>query len=459
MLRADLGPELYRKCIKTYLDRHQHGNVVTDDLAKVFEELAGRSYDKFFDQWVYHAHYPELNVEYSWNEKAKLAKVSVKQNQKLSEDILLFDISLPIIFKGAFGKIDKAATASKAEEDFYFALPQAPKQVLIDPEFTQLAKVSFENQSSEMLKAQIVDADYVGARLTAIEKAKDKKDHDTISLLKKALNNDSFYGARVQAAKALQAIHLDESLDALIASTNQTNARVRQAVVAAIAGFYNDKAYAAQRSVFAAEKNPDIIAADALGIGLFHKPETHKLLVQLLNRKSFRGVIADGAIKAMRSQDDPSYIAPISDYVTQHQPNLETRSFAAALEAVGYLGRNETNKDVPREFLLKFVVSKKKGVQLGAIRALGLLEDPKALGALETFANSSKETEEQPVAEKAIADIRAARRPTDNLKDLRTELLEMKKASQKMQKELDEMKKKSDASRGGKTAVSPKRKP
>jgi aminopeptidase N len=105
---------------------------------------------------------------------------------------------------------------------------------------------------------------------------------------------------------------------------------------------------------------------------------------------------------------------------------------------------------------LKYVNSKKKGVQLGAIRALGLLEDPKAIAALETFANSSKETEEQPVAEKAIAEIRAARRPTDNLKDLRDEVLDLKKDSQKMQKELEKMQKKSEAKRATKNERSPK---
>lgn len=458
MLRADLGPDLYRKCIKTYLERHQYGNVVTDDLTKVVDELSGRSYDRFFDQWVYHAHYPELTVEYSWDETSKLAKVSVKQNQKLSNDVLLFDISLPIVFKGPFGKIEKSAGVSKADEDFYFALPEAPKQVLIDPEFTQLAKIDFESHPSAMLHAQLQDADYVGARLAAIEIAKDKKDHETIAILKKLLNNDSFYGARIQAAKALQSIHLDESFDALIASTNQSDARVRQAVVAAIAGFYNDKAYDTGRSILAAEKNPDILAADAQGLALFHKAEIHKTLFELLNRPSFRGVIADASIKAMRAQDDPSYIPAIRDHINQHEHDLETRSLAAALEAIGYLARNETNKDMAREFLLKFINSKKQGVQLGAIRALGLLEDPKAIAALETFANSSKETDEQPVAEKAIADIRAARRPSDNLKDLSAELLELKKDSQKMRKELDDMQKKSDATRKRKAASAPKSK-
>src|SRR5207245_3116815 len=59
MLRSQLGEDLYRRCIKTYLERHAYGSVVTDDLRAVIEELSGRYYDRFFDQWVYHAHRSE----------------------------------------------------------------------------------------------------------------------------------------------------------------------------------------------------------------------------------------------------------------------------------------------------------------------------------------------------------------------------------------------------------------
>lgn len=455
MLRSDLGPDLYRTCINTYLKRHQFGNVVTDDLNKVVDELSGRSYDKFFDQWVYHAHYPELEVTYSWDEKTKLAKLSIKQTQNLSDDVLLFEAPLRIVFTGKFGRVEKTANFSRADEDFYFALPQAPKTVLLDPEFALLARIDFENQPTSMLLAQLEDKESVGARLQAADLLKDKKDHGTVDKLKQALNNDAFYGVRIQVAKSLQSIHSDESLEALAASLKQSDARVRQAVVAAIAAFYNEKAYETNRAILATEKNPDIVAPDMMGIGLYHKPEIHDTLLQLLDRKSFHDIIVDAAISAMREQDDPVYVAPIRDFVTNHFKTMQTRSIASAFEAIGYLARNETNKDEAREFLLRYINDKKKGVQLGAMRALGLLEDPKAIPALETFANASKETEEQPVAEKAIADIRAARRPTDNLNEVRTEILALQKESRKMRKELDDLDKKGNAVRS-KSATSPK---
>src|SRR5258708_11635069 len=42
-LRSQLGAELYRRCIKTYLERHAFGSVVTEDLNRVIEELDRKS--------------------------------------------------------------------------------------------------------------------------------------------------------------------------------------------------------------------------------------------------------------------------------------------------------------------------------------------------------------------------------------------------------------------------------
>src|SRR6266550_7107837 len=144
MLRNQLGEDLYRRCIKTYLERHQFGNVVTSDLSEVIEELSGRSWDQFFDQYVYHAHQPELAVSYNWDEKNKLAKVTVKQTQLLSENVLLFHFPLALRFKGKFGAIDRQIDVKEKEEDFYFPLSDAPQIVRLDPEYTLLAKIKFQ---------------------------------------------------------------------------------------------------------------------------------------------------------------------------------------------------------------------------------------------------------------------------------------------------------------------------
>ena len=124
---SQLGDDLYRRCIKTYLERHQLGNVVTEDLRRVIEELSGRNFDQFFDQWLYHGYHPELELKYSWDEGAKMAKLSVRQTQKVSEQVLLFNFPVTVRFEGAFGRVERKLEVKQKEEDFYFAVASAPK--------------------------------------------------------------------------------------------------------------------------------------------------------------------------------------------------------------------------------------------------------------------------------------------------------------------------------------------
>jgi aminopeptidase N len=457
MLRSQLGEDLYRRCIKTYLERHQYGSVVTEDLREVIEEMTGRSYDQFFDQWVYHAHHPELEVSYTWDEATKLARISIRQVQKLDDNVLLFNFPLTIRFMLPSGKIDRTVQVSKKDEDFAFALEEMPKVVRIDPDYTVFAKVTF-NIPSAMLAAQLANQEDMIGRLLAIEQLATKHDKESVSKLKQTLNNDSFYGVRLEAARGLGAIHTDEAREALLSSMQQSDARVRREVVLNIGGFYHDQTYEALLKVLDSEKNPDIVASGLRGLGGYAKPAVHDTLLRFLGTPSYHNELADAAISAMRSQDDPVYIPPLMEALSTRQAEFTTRGFAQGLSALAYLSRNEEKKDTVREFLIGHVNDKRQTVQVATINGLGGLGDPKAIAVLEKFATGPKESRERRAAERAITDLRAARKPIDDFKNLRQEVLDLEKVNRDLRKELDELKKKVEARLSAPAAPPPKKK-
>ncbi|HWW02179.1 MAG TPA: M1 family aminopeptidase [Candidatus Acidoferrum sp.] len=447
MLRSQLGESLYRECIKTYLQRHQLGNVVTEDLRAVIEELSGRSYDRFFDQWLYHGHFPELEVAYTWDEAAKLARASVQQVQDINANVLLFQFPLVIRFKGKDATIDRTIQVTKKQEDFYFPLASAPELVRVDPEYTLLAKIKF-TLPAPMLYAQLADQHDVVGRLLAIEQLSPKKDKQSLAKLKQTLNEDSFYGVRIEAAKAVRAIHTDEALDALLGSRKQSDARVRREVVDDIGGFYDDKALAASQQVLGQEKNPDILSAALGELGGYAKPGVGDTLLKFLNSDSYRNELAEAAISGLRSQDDPAAIAPLTEALSKREGEFTSRGFSQGLQTLAYLARNEEKKDQVLEFLVARVNHKKKSVQLADLRALDTLGDPRAIAVLEKFATASKASPERAAAERAVADLRALRKPVDDFKNLRQEVLDLEKANRDLRKELDDLKKKFDAAAG-----------
>jgi aminopeptidase N len=419
---------------------HQFGNVVTEDLRKVIEELSGRSYDQFFDQWLYHAHHPELEANYSWDEKTKLAKVSLRQTQRINQNVLLFNFPLTIRFKGKYGTVDRSVVVSGKESVFYFPLDSAPQLVRLDPDYTLLAKTTF-NLPNDMLYAQFADREDVIGRLLAIEQLKEKKDHETVAKLKEALNNDPFYGVRREAASALQSLHTDDALEALLASTKQPDARVRLRVTSAINGFYRETADAFASNSLASEKNPIILSSSIGALGKYARPEVQDLLIKYLNSQSYRNRLADAAIEAMRAQDDPVYLAPLQETLRTREPDFRSRGFASGLDALAYLARNEHKKEAVRDFLSGYVNAKKESIQIAAIRALATLGDSGAISVLQTFANTAKDSPQQKAAEKAVADLRAARKPVDDFKNLRQEVLDLEKTSREQSKELEDLKK------------------
>jgi len=73
------------------------------------------------------------------------------------------------------------------------------------------------------------------------------------------------------------------------------------------------------------------------------------------------------------------------------------------------------------------------------------LEDPKAIPALNTFTTALKDSPERSAAERAVAALRAAKKPADDLRDLRNEVLDLQKANRDLRKELDDLKKRTEA--------------
>src|SRR5262249_8058221 len=150
-------------------------------------------------------------------------------------------------------------------------------------------------------------------------------------------------------------------------------------------------------------------------------------LIKFLNSESYHNELAVAAIGGIRSQDDPVYIAPLLENLSKHQDVYTSRGYAQGLSTVAYLARNEEKKDAVRKFLVDHVNDKKKTVQRAAINALGALGDAQAIAVLQTFATASKETPERSAAERAITELRAGRKPADDFKNLRQEVLELQK--------------------------------
>ncbi|MBN2506187.1 MAG: M1 family metallopeptidase [Verrucomicrobia bacterium] len=441
MLRSQLGDPLFRRCVQTFLQRFQYRTAVTADLVAVFEELSGRSLDRFFDQWVFHAHYPELTVDYRWDERAGLARVTVRQTQKLGAAVLLFHVPLKLRFHGPFESLDRTLTVSAPTEDFHVPLPRRPTIVRPDPDVELLATIAF-NPPAPMLHAQLTNRTDMIGRLLAARQLGRNRDDATVAQLHTALNSDPFHAVRLAAAKALDAIGTDAALAALRASTAQPHPQVRQHVIQALTRSYRPDTAATALAFLKSESNP-ILQAEALrALAPYPTPDVRATLAAFLSSNSFHHILADAAIATMRAQDDPAHLQPLLARIRTHAAAFTPSGLAQALDALAWLARHQNDKRPVRDLLSAHLHHPNERLRRAAVTALGTLRDPQALAALETFTRAPEPTPLRRAAEQAVAALRESRPPAVDLGALRQEVLDLQRAQRELRRELDALKKK-----------------
>jgi aminopeptidase N len=441
MLRCQIGPDLYRKAIQTYLERNAFGSVSTDQLRSVFEEVTGRSFERYFDQWLHGAGAPTLDVAYAWDDKARLAKITVKQTQKISEEAHLFQFPLAVRFSTNGVSADRTMQIHEKEETFFFPLAAAPDSVSVDPRLEVLAKINFKPPRAMTLRQLQNNGDML-EQLRALELLADKPDTEAVSKIATTLKTAPHYGVRIRAAEVLRVARTPEALTALQEALTEADARVRNAVVKAIGGWFDPAAMALLQTVLATEKNPGITATALRALAPYQTPAVREILASHLSKPSFKERITEGALDAMKAQDDPGNVPALLEAIGGRLSSAPSNTLASALEALGALQRNETARDTVREVLLAKLQHPREAIRLASIQALGSLEDPRAIPMLETYSGASTLKPEKAAAQKAIEKIRAAHKPSEELKTLRAEVAELLKTGGELKKELETLKKK-----------------
>ena len=180
-------------------------------------------------------------------------------------------------------------------------------------------------------------------------------------------------------------------------------------------------------------------------MGAYHQPELQARLFELLNSDSYRSVLADAALTALRAQEDPSTLTTLRESLQKRESQLTTGVFSRGLGILAHLARNEEKKEAVREFLTRYVNSPKKRVQLSALEGLGTLGDPQAAAVLEKFARGPKNSPVRTSAERALASVRESRKPSVELGSLRGEVLTLQKENRELRKDFDAFKKKFEA--------------
>jgi len=477
MIRAQLGDELFWQAIQTFIQDNAHKTVETVDLLRAIEKATGHNLLFLFDQYVYRGGHPDFKVAYSWDGDANLAKITVTQTQAAedkngSKD--LFDLKIPI----GFGYTQQSeietrlitsvlelgvknnsqlktfvVRVNEREQSFYFPLENKPQFISFDVGNNYLKTVALEYPISE-LKAQLeFDPDPI-SRIYAAEALAKKGGLEAIKALSATLKNDRLWSVRVEVAKQLAKINLDQAFDGLVLGLKDKNAYVRRSVVEALAQIKTAESYKVVKGlVQKGDPSYYVEAAASRVIGaiasanLEDKPKEDKvlkLLKSVLEEKaSLNEVVRSGAIAGL-AEFKTSEVALnlLIEYTKLGAPQPLRLATIRALGKIS-VGQSPVNLERILEKLTELAKESFFLTQVAVAAALGQMETPKAVGILRSLVEQTADGRVRRYAEEEISKVQKNIGSEKTLRQLREDFDQLKQQNQELRSRLENLEAKS----------------
>lgn len=445
MIRSILGEDLFGKAIQTFVRDNAHKTVETVDLLRAIEKATGYNLLFLFDQYVYRGGHPDYKVAYSWDNQNNLAQLTVTQTQDEKE---LFDLKIPVAFAYLNSEdITYNLRIHQKEQTFYFPLAQKPDFVKFDRGNNFLKTVTLEYPIGE-LKAQLQqDPDPISRIYAAIAIAK-KGGLEAIKALGTSLENEPFWGVRVEVAKQLATLGLDQAVTALIKGLNDEKAQVRRAIVEGLSEIKTLDSYNALKSLLeAGDASYYVEAAAARGLGSMAVGQLQNKegeIIDLLNhilqlRKGWNEVVRAGAIGGLSQlKTSPAALESILTYTALGTPQPLR---LGAIRALGAISSGQTTDKLTVILERLETIAKETFflTQVAVCNALGQIENAKAIVILQALSDRTPDGRVRRVAEEAVQKVQKKLGSDKAIQEIREELEKMKQENQELKSRLTKL--------------------
>jgi aminopeptidase N len=470
MLRHQLGDATFRRAIKAYLERYREKEVITADLERTLEDVTGRSMAQFFQQWIYSGGYPAFEVSYSWDSEHKLAKLKIKQTQKINDltpcFVTLVDLAFTVPLSDEAAK-DEQTTQTRTipmqvvvgedgqiEQSFYFPLEREPLMVRFDPDGWLLKTLKFE-RPTKMLRYQLEhDPDILG-RIEAAEALGDKDELEAVTALGVALYHDPFWGVRSAAATALGKLGTDLAQGFLIQALEKLDAtqfsRVRASAAAALGKFQapqqeelaRKSAQVLQQVLEAGDISYRVEYAAAEALGKTRVAGCVDLLEKLIERPSWLSYVQRGIFSGMAATSEDRVVAIMTSHLL-HMSNHPTlrRAAAVGLSQVGryrHLYSREARQLAVTTLCVAIEHDSWGPTRSAAAQALMSLREKRAIDVLERQAAQELHSGVQRNMRMAAHVLRTTDENEEQVRQLRKDLDELREENRKLKVQLNEL--------------------
>jgi aminopeptidase N len=376
MLRFTVGEELWLKGLRDYTAQYAFQSIETSQLRRSFEESTGYNLERFFDQWIYGAGFPQFEISSKWDQALRSVILTVTQVQIPDSLTGLFTtpVEIEVWVNGVPETYREMITG--VTEEFTYPAYQEPQLVIFDKGSNLLKTAKFDKGIGQWI-FQLRNADHVADRVAAISELRWMVDSATVKqALLEALIGDRAWGVRREAAWALADAKIPVG-EEMLSAYGDRNARVRTAVIAALGKSGGEEVVRTLRRAFRSDSSYNVSARALRSLVSADSLNGREYCYEGLTMDSYGDAIRSAALRGLaRYRADESVRDTLISYTRLGRPRT-MRVLSIAL-----LARHWKDDDDVLDHLVGFLDDPGFRVRRAAVMNLGNTGYDGALNAL-----------------------------------------------------------------------------
>lgn len=196
MLRAKLGEADFWQATQQYLTQYASKCAETDDFRRCLEEVSGFHLSRFFEDWFRRPGCPGLTLSMQVSDKGGRTALATLIMDKPSDGGEFFELELDIGLLDESGNWQrKRVVFDQGRGSANFSLDGEVRQVVVDPDGTQLFKLKTE-VSASIYATMVSECPLVVGRVQAAQALASQGDRLCVQALRSAYQSESHFGVR-----------------------------------------------------------------------------------------------------------------------------------------------------------------------------------------------------------------------------------------------------------------------
>ena len=407
--RDILGDKFF-PALSTFLHDNEFANVETMDLEKAFDK-ADPGPDKFgnedhkwmFEDYIWKGGYPVFMVKYSYDESKKNLNLKVDQVQKPdSLGLTAYRAPVNVRIYSDDQELNEKVWIDKASQEFNFKFNSYPEFVQFDAGNKMHDVVRYDRSKTDCINQILHSKDAIDRILAIREIINFPYDRIVPDVLKNVLVNDTFWGTKVEVAKALGKVPKLAHNILLEQLKNEKDSRVISAILTALVQFKDRKDIDVIKN-YIKNENDEYIVRDGIKtiVGLSNTDEISDVVLPYAERRSHRNIIQNEVISALRSLEGKLNLKPTEPIRNAlmniaYGKDYDYRLRDNAINALSFYA----DEPIVKETSLKYIDYNNPSTQRAIINLLGKSKDRSMIDMLQKFKSSNR----YPSVDKAIND-------------------------------------------------------